>query len=304
MKKVISVIVCTYNRSRLLSSCLESLTAQTLDREKYEVLVIDNNSTDATLQVATEYAAKNSHFTVVAEPTQGLSHARNRGWKEAAGQFVAYIDDDAKAHPDWLAQMHAFIERNPHVEAFGGPFEAFFEAELPQWFPPEYGRWSLGDRERPIRVGEEFINGTNMVFRKGLLESLGGFKVTLGMTGRRLSYGEETRLLVDLAERGIPVYYLPGMQVAHLVAHYKANLGWLLMSAYASGRCSAETLNKQRTLGAHCFGLCVGAAKMMVGLLGAGRMPFRRRLYYALSGFCGELGAFAGYVAARGRLRD
>lgn len=301
MNKFISVVVCTYNRAGLLRSCLEPLTAQTLAREKFEVLVIDNNSTDDTSQVANEFAAKNSHFRVIAEPEQGLSHARNRGWKEAEGQFVAYIDDDARARTDWLSQMYGFVERNPDVEAFGGPFEAFFEMELPVWFPPEYGSWSLGERERPIKVGEEYINGTNMAFRKSLLQSLGGFKTSLGMTGERISYGEETRLLIDLAERGIPVYYLPQMRVSHLVADYKMSLRWLLFSSYASGRCSAETLNQQRSLGAHFCGLGVGTVKMVVQLIGSDKVPFKRKLYYALNGLCWEIGSFVGYLSPSGK---
>lgn len=297
MEKLISVVVCTYNRARLLRSCLQSLTEQTLDRKQYEVLIIDNNSTDATLQVANEYAANNPHFRVVAEPEQGLSHARNRGWKEAVGKYIAYIDDDARAHADWLMHMFEFAGRKPAVEAFGGPFEAFFDEAPPQWFPPEYGCWSLGDQERPIKEGEEFINGTNMVFHRSILESLGGFNASLGMNGDRVSYGEETRLLVDIAKRGIPIYYLPCMRVTHLVAHYKTRLRWLLFSSYASGRCAVVTFNQTRTLGSHFFGLGVGGAKMIVLLIGShNNAPFKRKLYFALRGLSGELGAFASYL--------
>ena len=86
MKKVATVVVCTYNRAHLLRSCLESLLAQTLDQGQFEVLVVDNNSTDATSQIVNEYTAKYSHFVAVAERQQGLSYARNRGWKEADGE--------------------------------------------------------------------------------------------------------------------------------------------------------------------------------------------------------------------------
>ena len=159
--------------------------------------------------------------------------------------------------------MSDFIERHPDVMVFGGPFDAFPETDLPDWFPLEYGSWSLGDQERPVMIGEEFINGTDMVFHKSQLESLGGFKCSLGMSGEQISYGEETRLQVDIAARGLPVYYLPGMRVDHLVPKYKTNLKWLLSSAFASGRCSAETLNRQRTFGAHLYGLLLVLQKWL-----------------------------------------
>lgn len=304
MGKLISVVVCTCNRAALLRVCLDSLAQQTLDSHKYEVLVVDNNSCDETLDVVSEYLKGSNCFRVVREPGQGLSHARNRGWKDAVGQFVAYIDDDAKADPDWLAQMVLFIIDNPDVEVFGGPFRAFYQQAPPAWFPPDYGSWSLGDRARKIEPGKEFINGTNMVFTRRLLESMGGFRTSLGMKGQQLSYGEETRLLLDIADRQIPIFFFPEMRVSHLVAEYKMSLEWLLLSAYASGRCSGETLNLERTLFSHLRGLFVGLAKMLTNMLALGRGPLKRRLYCALSGLCWEVGAIVEYSYSGKGCRD
>jgi len=296
MKKVISVVVCTYNRAALLRLCLDSLSNQTLGRDTYEVLVVDNNSSDATLKVANEYLNDGADFRIISEFEQGLSHARNRGWKEASGEFVAYIDDDAVAAPDWLVQMESFIAHNPDAEAFGGPCQVFYQNAPPSWFPPEFGSLSLGADVREVLLGEEFIEGPNMVFRKSLLKALGGFKTSLGMKGAKISYGEETRLLLDIAEQKIPVYYLPDMKVLHLVAGYKMSLRWLLSSAFANGRCSGETLKLKRTFFSHLRGLSIGLIKMLVSMFALGRGPLKRRLYYGLSGVYWELGALVEYM--------
>lgn len=293
----ISVVVCTYNRASLLKSCLESLALQTLDQGLFEVLIIDNNSADVCLRIATEFVAANPHFRLIVEHVQGLSYARNRGYQEASGEYIAYIDDDAIAYNDWLAQMFSFLERHPDVEVFGGTYRAIFATIPPKWFPPEYGSLSLGDQERSIDIGKEFISGTNMVFRKSLLNALGGFNTVLGMKGQHVSYGEETRLQLDIAERQIKVYFLPDMKVSHLVAEYKMSLKWLLLSAYASGRCSRETLKLEHTFFSHLWGVSIGLAKMLVGMISPSKGPVKRRLYYALTGLCWELGGMADYLS-------
>ena len=108
---VLSVVVCTYNRSDILRSCLESLGAQSANPERFEVLVVDNNSTDGTFEMAVSFSGCHGNFRVIREPLQGLSNARNRGWREAQGRYVAYIDDDAIASVGWVAAICDFIAR-------------------------------------------------------------------------------------------------------------------------------------------------------------------------------------------------
>ena len=299
MSTSISVVVCTYNRAHILSGCLESLAAQTLDSNLFEVVVVDNGSTDNTKEVAEKFAGKFSRFKVVAEFQQGHSFARNRGWQEARNPFVAYIDDDARAYPDWLVEMVSFIERNPGVEAFGGPFDGFSEEGLPDWFPPECGSWSLGETERPIKGGVEFINGTNMVFSRKILDAVGGFNVLLGRAKVKIFYGEDTRLIVDLLERGVCVYYVPSIKVRHMVAKKKISLRWLLSSSYCHGRCSAGTFNLRRTWQESLLGIFVGTVKMVLIFFRPESMPIKRKLYYSLSGLCAEWGAFVSYLFPR-----
>jgi glycosyltransferase involved in cell wall biosynthesis len=289
----ITAVVCTYNRAALLQLCLESLVNQTRPGSLYEVLIINNNGTADTAAIAEKFAQKHSNFRVFFEPTQGLSHARNRGWKEARGEYVAYIDDDAKVPENWIQEIYAFIERNPDVQAFGGPYVAFADTPLPDWFPKSYGSWSLGDEERAIRIGREWLNGTNMVFSKALLEEMGGFNPKLGMSGDKISYGEETRLLLEIDRKGIPVYYAPEIRVDHFLAKSKLSLRALLKSSYLNGLGYQRIFDQRRSLLSHMGGLFLTATRSLRCLFPDGNR-FKTRVYDHGAPFFYELGALAG----------
>ena len=92
---LISAVICTYNRADLLAGAIESLLEQTLNPAHREIIVVDNASTDGTRAVVEQFAPDGVRY--VLETRQGLGYARNRGWQEARGEFVAYIDDDARA---------------------------------------------------------------------------------------------------------------------------------------------------------------------------------------------------------------
>lgn len=242
MPPTLSVIVCTYNRSSWLRRCLGSLEPQCADCGVVEVLIVDNNSSDDTRKMAEEYTSRLPHFKYIYEKAQGLSHARNRGYREARGKYVAYLDDDAKAHADWVSSILRFFEAVPEASGVGGPYLAFSPDPVPPWFPKEYGCWSLGGKTR--KLGEnEYVNGLNMAFTKEALTALGGFDTAIGMTGSKVSYGEETNLTLRMRECGRSVYYCHDMVVDHAILPYKQHLGWLLKSSFANGYDGVATFN-------------------------------------------------------------
>lgn len=242
----LSVVVCTYNRADLLPACLGSLAAQTAGRADFEVIVVNNNSTDGTQGIAEGFAGREANFRVVGEAAQGLSNARNRGWQEAKGAYVAYIDDDAKATPDWVARTLDFLKNHPGAAAVGGPYRAFSPVPVPNWFKVEWGSWSLCDTLGPIS-DEGWISGTNMVFRRDLLEATGGFDPALGMVGTQIGYGEEVALVRRLVREGHAVFFNPAMVVEHMIAPYKFRVRWWLASAYANGKAYRKMHRHERT---------------------------------------------------------
>lgn len=295
----ISVIVCTYNRQYILPLCLQSLVDQTIDRGLYEVIVVNNNSIDGTQNIAESFVEKYDNFRVVFEKKQGLSQARNRGWKEALGDIIAFIDDDAIAYPDWVCQIKSFIGRKPDVAAFGGPYDAFSIVPVPEWFPPDYGVLNLGDDERPIVIGKEWITGTNMIFKRKLFSDYCGFNPGLGMSGNKVSYGEEANFLIELNNNNIPVYYVPNIKVSHLVADYKMKLTWLLFSSYKVGRCYEHTFGMNRSFFSclSCIGACVFVG--MFKMVSSSEAYFKRRVYVSFAPLCVELGALVEYFSTK-----
>jgi glycosyltransferase involved in cell wall biosynthesis len=288
----ISVIVCTYNGANVLAGCLESLAGQTSDKGRFEVIVVDNNSTDETQEIAGTFSNKFINFRIVKEIDQGLSNARNRGYREAAGSYVAYIDDDAIAFPDWIHQIICFTVRHPEIQVFGGPYYAFSLVQLPNWFPPEYGSSVVGTEERRIEIGKEWLDGTNMVFEKDLLQTFGGFDSSLGMSGQKIAYGEETKLLLELSRNNIPVFYVPAMRVRHLITEDKMSLTWLLKSSYASGRCYAQVMDNQRPIWKQMALILLCLKDAVVKMLKPSKLPIKRQLYYAFMPMVREYGVF------------
>lgn len=295
---LVTVVVCTYNHASLLALALESLRKQDDPGAPFEVLVVNNNSTDDTPLVSKRFCDTDERFRAVQEPAQGLAHARNRGYREARGTYVAYLDDDARANPSWVHEMVNFIRRHPEAVAFGGPYHRFALQPIPRWLPEDFGTVHFTDEERPIQYPTEWISGSNMVFKRDVLARLGGFSPRLGMRGRRQGYGEETALQSRIAATGEPIYYVPRMQVLHLLSEDKFHLRWHLMRAIALGRDANEPHRKEWTLTHHLVTTArksVGGVRRLVTSRGT---PWRGRLLHALHEPLFELGALVNKLSA------
>jgi glucosyl-dolichyl phosphate glucuronosyltransferase len=245
-----SIIVCTFNRVALLNNCLESLVLQDLPESHYEVLVIDNNSTDATRRSVLETCKERRNVRYVFEPNQGLSHARNRGITEARGEYIGYFDDDAKAPSDWLAVAMRVVDSD-QPDIFGGPYYAFYNCPKPRWFKDDYQSFCLGIEPRSLQ-DNEFLCGTNIFFEANIIRKLGGFDPKLGMTGQSLGYGEETRAIILARERfpDIRIQYYPALYVFHLVAPQKMSLNSYARQCFINGRFSWDVFKNGKSPGA------------------------------------------------------
>jgi O-antigen biosynthesis protein len=195
----VSVIVCTFNGSHTLKECLESLLR--LDYSNYEVIVINDGSTDATAQIAQSYS-----FRVITTANRGLSSARNTGLKAATGEIVAYIDDDAYADPHWLRYLAGTFMNTQHA-GVGGPNIA----------PPDNGLVAdcvAHSPGNPVHIllsdsEAEHIPGCNMAFRKTALEAIGGFDPQFRLAG------DDVDVCWRLQQKGWTLGYSPGAMVWH-----------------------------------------------------------------------------------------
>jgi glycosyltransferase involved in cell wall biosynthesis len=253
----LSLVVCTHNRADLLEGLLGTLAAQEASRDRSEVLLVDNASTDGTAAAAGAWAPRLG-LRVVREEALGLSHARNRGWREARGAYVAYVDDDCLLPPGWMRAALRVIDREA-PDAFGGPSRAVFDAAPPPWFRGQYLSHDYGPDSRDLSE-DEYLDGLNMAFRREHLERLGGFDPGFGMRGRTIAYGEETDLQQRL-RRALPdarIRIDPALEVGHRTRADRARIAWRLRQAWANGRHArrlfpapaAETPRGLRRLGA------------------------------------------------------
>jgi glucosyl-dolichyl phosphate glucuronosyltransferase len=231
----ISVVVCTYNRAAILRTALESLCNQDIDRSLYEIIVVDNNSTDNTRRVVESFT-ENGNVQYLFEKKPGPSHARNTGWKRAHGEYIGFFDDDAKAPENWLTVADTIIkDRSPDI--FGGPYFPFYTSRRPAWFKKEYESFYPGSKPR-LLSRTEHLCGTNIFIKRTPLEESGGFDATLGPHGDVMGYGEETALMITIRNRkpDAEVLYDPTLYVFHLVRPDKMKMGWILHNLFISGQ--------------------------------------------------------------------
>jgi GT2 family glycosyltransferase len=255
----ISVVVCTYNGARTIRDCLEGL--RRLDYPNFEVIVVNDGSSDATPAIVGEYG-----FRVISGPNRGLSHARNVGLHAASGEIVAYIDDDAYPDSHWLRYLADSFLGSPHV-GIGGP-------NLP---PPGDGLVAesvanapggpihvlLSDREA------EHIPGCNMAFRRSALLAIGGFDPQFRTAG------DDVDVCWRLRDRGWTLGFHPGAVVWH---HRRNSMRTYWRQQVGYGR--AEAMLERKWPEKYNSAGHVSWAGRLYGLGVAQAIPWRRdRLY-------------------------
>lgn len=245
----ISVIICTYNNAECLKKAILSLVDQSLDKSLYELVVVDNNSSDETMSQVGSFQRKFSYLKirVIKEIKQGLGYARNNGLVSACGEYVAFMDDDAIADRCWLEQAVKIMEDKKFKPmAAGGVILPFYEEKKPDWFKDSYETRSWGKEERFLK-GRESLSGSNMIIRRVVAIKYGGFENKVGMKGSSLSVGEETSLFENFRKylKGEHLfYYSPKLTVYHQVAAYKMSVIYQLKRSMAAGYAKFLRLNQ------------------------------------------------------------
>ncbi|MCX7744153.1 MAG: glycosyltransferase [Flavobacteriales bacterium] len=231
----ISAVICTYNREKYIRKALDALAVQTLAKSDFEIVVINNNSTDRSAEQIQEFISDHPelHIVFCNEAQQGLSHARNRGIKESTGKLITFLDDDAIAPPDFLEKCVKYFEQNPNMMALGGKIIPEFVDGKPIWYTKHYwgvtGQFDPGNQPGAILYWGKFPCGSNMTFRRDFFDTYGFFNPNLGRKGAILLAGEEKELFSRVKDKHDKdcVWYQPDLIVYHIVDNTKLNADYL-----------------------------------------------------------------------------
>jgi glycosyltransferase involved in cell wall biosynthesis len=229
---VITAVICSYNRYRTIGPAIDSLESQSLSREKYEIIVVDNSPDHEFSATFGQRFSGIQNLTWVIEKIPGLSNARNVGTRLAKGRYVAFMDDDAVAESTWLERLiAAFEEFGDRTAVVGGRVDPIWDSPRPSWLPDEFlGHLSVVNWGGMTRIaGErEWLAGTNIAFRVEALNRIGGFSVHLGRTGagHALLSNEESDVCQKLRSVGDHVVYCPEAKVGHRVEIERLTQEW------------------------------------------------------------------------------
>jgi glycosyltransferase involved in cell wall biosynthesis len=211
----IDILIPTYNRSKLLRECLESVLGST-SMADWRVTVIDNNSSDDTKQVVESFIARSERVHYLFEKKQGKSEALNRGISLSDSDVIGMIDDDEHLHPNWIDTVAKWMQ-DSRIDYLGGPYFGLWRTEEPDWLPAGYeGVISADDPnqipDKPLRFPDPriFLRGGNAVVRRSVFDRVGGYRPDLFPC-------EDHDIYARLLAAGVTGYYVPDLVVYHLV---------------------------------------------------------------------------------------
>lgn len=213
----VSIVISTYNRCGLLEGALRALLSQTPADVAYEILVVDNNSTDQTHPLVEALATQHQEkLKYLFEPKQGLSYGRNTGIAAAKAAVIAFTDDDVRVAEDWVWRIKAGFATNPDIDFLGGRVVPRWPAEPPSWLTP--ANWSplalldYGDHPFHVDSAKQLcLIGANFAFRRRAFEKVGLFKTDFQRVKDSIGSLEDHEILLRLWQAGSHGLYLPDL---------------------------------------------------------------------------------------------
>jgi glycosyltransferase involved in cell wall biosynthesis len=252
----ISIIICAYNAAARIEKTLEALQQQQLGQAiNWEVIVVDNASTDSTAETATKVWSRKpiTGFKILKEEKPGLMNARHCGLKAAAFEIVSFIDDDNWVEERWIEKVYNIFSADEKTGACGGRSEAVFEKEEPEWFSLFENSFAVGSQAASAGYVDDtkgFLWGAGLSFRKSLwfaLQQRGFSNLTIGRQGKSITAGEDTELCYAFRLLGYKLYYSPDLSLKHFMPASRMQFSYLEKMSEGFGKAFAR-LNCYRQL--------------------------------------------------------
>lgn len=241
-KLEISVVICTYNRATYLPAALESLYNQQISKDCYEVIVVNNNSSDNTETVCNHFIATHTdaYFIYLNEPKQGASFARNTGAGIAQSPLLCFMDDDAIAHPNYLSLIIDFFKTHVDAGGLGGRIIPKYIPSEPIWMS-HFVSSLVGNfdysKEICVFSPTKYPLESNMIIKKEDFNLVNGFNTALpGVKGTLRIGGEGKDFFLKLKALGKTIYYHPEIIVDHIVETQKLTPEYMYRVASGIGR--------------------------------------------------------------------
>lgn len=227
-----TVAVCTWNRAALLPVVLDRLARVRDAPGGWEVLVVNNNSTDDTERVLDAFEGR-LPLRRAFEPKQGTSHARNTAVREARGDYVVWTDDDVLVEAGWLAAYARAVERHPSAALFGGPVRPRFEGTPPPWLSdawqeigPAFAARDLGDEPFELDIEGELPYGANYVVRAREQRRF-PYDPAFGRVLDGGALGDETAVIRAVLASGGKGWWVPDARVEHWIPKERQTVGYV-----------------------------------------------------------------------------
>lgn len=218
----ITLIICTYNRDKYLPEALESIRKQTIDATAFQLVIVDNNSTDNTALIAKNFITANPHLNVkyAFETNKGLSFARNRGIQEAEAPIICYVDDDAILSPGYLNAMIDFYTNHPQAVGGGGKVIPKYEnGNEPAWMNKYLngfvGKVDHGTVIKRFNDKMKYPAGCNMTYKKDILLKAGGFNNELTFRS------DDKYIFYKVTALSDEIYFIPDAYVRHYIDQHR-----------------------------------------------------------------------------------
>ena len=241
--KLASVIIPTYNRSDKLNLVLEALSKQSLPPDKYETLVVDNNSRDNTKETVQQCIQRFPRLNIryLFEGKQGLNFARNLGVQQARADVLVFLDDDAIPETGRLQALLS-VHDDPKIGCVGGKITPGFPkgTRLPRWLSPIFNGYFSGfdpggNQNKELTENNYFPYGANISFKKEAIISAGFFNPKLDRCGGNLIAGGETEMCLKIRRMGWKILYTPHATVHHLISPNRITRRYFLDHAKGEG---------------------------------------------------------------------
>ena len=239
---LISIVICTYNRADYIFDALESLRNQTISKEVFEVIIVNNNSSDNTEIICKNYIQKYAdyQFYYLNEPLQGSSFARNTGASIAKSPLLCFMDDDAVANTDYLEKIVLFFETHSTAGGLGGRIVPKYIPAEPKWMShfvsSLVGNFNY-NKQVVAFAANKYPLESNMVVKKVDFDTIKGFNTALpGVKGTLRIGGEGKDFFLRLKALGRTIFYDPSVIVQHVVETAKLTREYMYRVASGIGR--------------------------------------------------------------------